>query len=368
MIIVQLVPELYEGGVERGTVELSREFVQKGHKSYVISRGGPLVQQIEKHGGQHITMDLCSKNIATVPFRTARLRKILRNIQPDIIHARSRVPAWLAYFANKKLKLPFVTTVHGIYSINSYSRIMTQGDAVICISEVLRDYVRKNYGTEEDKITVIQRGVDVEYFHPDRLDHDFISKFKTDYNLLDKFILTSVGRVTYLKDYETFIEAVSLVKKQIPNIKGVIVGGVTADKENYHNSLKELSRNLGVEEDIVFTGSQTKMPEIYFLSDLMVNGSLTMGNVGRTVVESLAMDTPVLATSYEGLVNLVQDGVNGYIIATKNPRDLTEKICLAEQRAFTGIRDRLNPEYTLGTMVEKTLGVYRKLLNERESA
>jgi len=367
MKIVQLVPELHEGGVERGTVELSREFVLRGHESVVISRGGPLVRQIEEHGGLHVTMDLCSKNIITAPFRAIKLRQILNKLQPDIIHARSRVPAWLSYFANKKLKLPFVTTVHGIYSVNSYSKIMTQGDAVICISEVLKDNVLSNYGTDQKKITVIQRGADLEYFNPDRLDHNFISKFRTDFDLHDKFILTSVGRVTYLKDYESFIEAVSLVKKQIPNIKGVIVGGVTADKENYLSSLKRLTKELNVEGNIIFAGSQAKMPEIYALSDLMVNGSLTMGNVGRTVVESLAMNTPVLATSYEGLVNLVKDGENGFIIDTKNPHDLAEKIYMAKQSTFKDIRSRINPEYTLQTMVDKTLGVYRKLLNEKES-
>jgi len=364
MKIIQLVPELHEGGVERGTVELSREFVQRGHKSIVISHGGPLVQQVEEHGGLHIAMDLCSKNIVTAPFRAARLRRKLRKLQPDIVHARSRVPAWLAYFANKKLLLPFVTTVHGIYSVNSYSGIMTKGDAVICISEVLRDYVRSNFGTDEKKITVIQRGADLEYFNPDRLDQDFITTFKTNFELWGKYIITSVGRITYLKDYETFIEAIALAKERIPNIKGVIVGGASEDKENYLNSLRGLAKNLKIADNIIFAGSQKKMPEIYALSDLSVNASLTMGNVGRTVVESLAMDTPVIATSYEGLVNLIQDGMNGFIIATKNPRDLAEKICLAKQTAFTGIRSRLNPEYTLQTMVEKTLGVYTKLLKE----
>lgn len=366
MKIVQLVPELHEGGVERGTVELSREFVQRGHSSVVISRGGPLVRQIEEHDGLHVNMDLCSKNIATAPFRAIKLRQVLSKLQPDIIHARSRVPAWLAYFANKKLMLPFVTTVHGIYSVNFYSRIMTVGDAVICVSEVLQDYICSNYGTDERKITVIQRGADLEYFQPEQLDHDFISTFKTEFNLCDKYILTSVGRVTYLKDYETFIEAVSLVKERIPNIRGIIVGGVTEDKKRYLSSLKELAKKMGVLEDIVFTGSQTKMPEIYALSDLMVNGSLTMGNVGRTVVESLAMNTPVLATSYEGLIDLVQDGENGFIIEKKNPEDLANKIYMAKQLEFKDIRNRINPEYTLQTMVEKTLEVYRKLLKERK--
>ncbi|KPK27997.1 MAG: glycosyl transferase [Desulfobacterales bacterium SG8_35_2] len=364
MIIVQLVPELQEGGVERGTVELSREFVLKGHKSFVISRGGTLVQEIEKHGGHHITLDLCSKNIATVPFRAVRLRSVLRKIQPDIIHARSRVPAWLAYFANRKLLLPFVTTVHGIYSVNPYSKIMTKGDAVICISEVLRDYARSNYGTDLEKITVIQRGVDLEYFNPDRLDHDFMANFKTKFNLWNNYIVTSVGRITYLKDYETFIEAVSIAKEHIPTIKGVIVGGASGDKKDYLGSLKRLAENLEIAENILFVGSQAKMPEIYALSDLTVNASLTMGNVGRTVVESLAMDRPVIATSYEGLVNLVQDGLNGFIIETKNPHDLADKIRRAKQTVFRDIRKRLNPEYTLQTMVKKTLAVYRQLLKE----
>jgi glycosyltransferase involved in cell wall biosynthesis len=365
MKIVQLVPELYEGGVERGTVELSREFVQRGHESIVISRGGPLADQIEKQKGLHVKMDLCSKNIVTAPFRVGQLRRILGKLQPDIIHARSRVPAWLAYFANRKAGLPFVTTVHGIYSVNAYSRIMTKGDAVICVSEVLRDYVSRNYNIDDGKITVIQRGVDLEYFHPDRLDHEFIASFKKEFNLLDNYIVTSVGRITYLKDYETFIEAVALAREDIPNIKGVIVGGAGRDKRDYLDSLKRLAGKLKIADNIVFAGSQVRMPEIYGLSALTVNASLTMGNVGRTVVESLAMDTPVLATSYEGLVNLVQDGINGFVIGTRNPRDLAGKIRLAKKTAFTGIRSGLNPEYTLPTMVDKTLTVYRKLRKER---
>jgi glycosyltransferase involved in cell wall biosynthesis len=200
------------------------------------------------------------------------------------------------------------------------------------------------------------------------LDHDFIKNFKAEFNLWDKYIVTSVGRITYLKDYETFIEAVAMAKENIPGIRGVIVGGTGGDKEEYLGRLKRLAENLNVGDTMVFAGSQAKMPEIYGLSDLTVNASLTMGNVGRTVVESLAMDTPVLATSYEGLTNLVQDGLNGYIIATKNPRDLAEKICLAKKTAFADIREKLNPEYTLQTMVEKTLAVYRKLLSERGCA
>ncbi len=362
MKIVQLVPELNEGGVERGTVELSRGLVRRGHESIVISRGGKLVWQIEQHGGLHVNMDLCSKNIATAPFRVVQLRGILRRLQPDVIHARSRVPAWLAYFANKKLMLPFITTVHGIYSVNRYSKIMTSGDVVICISEVLKEYVCSNFGTNDKKIRVIPRGVDLNYFNPSRLDHDFINEFKSQYNLNDKFIVSSIGRITYLKDYETFIKAIALTAKKIHNIAGVIVGGTTRDKEGYLHKLQELARTLGVQEKLVFTGSQTKMPEIYALSNLTVNASLTMGNVARTVLESLAMNTPVLATTYKGLNNIIKNGINGYIIDTRNDFDLSGKIILLHDNMIENTRDSIDVEFTLKNMIEKTLDVYLSVI------
>jgi glycosyltransferase involved in cell wall biosynthesis len=362
MKIVQLVPELNEGGIERGTVEVSRELVKSGHTSIVISRGGRLVGQIEEEGGKHITLDLCSKNIVTAISRVTQLRKVLRDLQPDILHARSRVPAWLTYLANKRLKLPFITTVHGIYSVNPYSKIMTSGDMVICISEVLKEYVCRNFGTDDKKIKVIQRGVDLDYFNSGRLDQDFIEEFKSQNNLLDKFIVSSIGRVTYLKDYETFIQSIALTVKKVPNLIGVIVGGTTSDKEGYLNNLKELARSLGVHEKIIFSGSQTRMPEIYALSDLTVNASLTMGNVGRTVLESLAMNTPVLATTYEGLNNIIKDGINGYIIDTRNAEDMSNKIMLLHDNRIENSRESIDVEFTLENMIEKTLDVYQSII------
>jgi hypothetical protein len=134
MKIVQLLPELNEGGVERGVVELNREFVQRGMTSVVISRGGRLVKEIEAAGGIHVLFDVCSKNPFSVPMRVRGLKKIFRRLDPDILHARSRVPAWLTYLANRRLRYPFVTTVHGLNSVNKYSEIMTRGDRVITIA------------------------------------------------------------------------------------------------------------------------------------------------------------------------------------------------------------------------------------------
>lgn len=363
MKIVQILPELNEGGVERGTIEFSREIVKRGFDSNVISNGGKLVSCLEKDGGKHIKFDVCSKNPFNAPFRIFQLRKILKELKPDIIHVRSRVPAWLTYFANKSLNIPLVTTVHGLNSVNRYSKIMTKGDQVICVSEVVRDYIVKHYCTDLNKITVIQRGVDLNKFNPNSVDKKFIFEFKEKFHLQDKYLVTSVGRVTWLKDYETFIEAIALAKKEIPNIVGVIVGGVRDDKQDYFEELKKLTKKFGVEKDIIFAGSQSKMPEIYYLSDILVNASLKMGNVARTVTEALAMDTPVLATTYEGLNNIVEDGTNGYIIQIQNPTDLSTKIVKTYTHKFKDIRENLNQEFTLDALVNSTIQVYQKLLH-----
>jgi glycosyltransferase involved in cell wall biosynthesis len=360
--IVQLLPELNEGGVERGTVELSREFVKKGHESFVISSGGKLVTQLQQEGAKHIQYDICSKNPLTALFRVFGLRKLLKQIDPDIIHARSRVPAWLAYLANKSLKIPFVTTVHGLNSVSKYSEIMTKGDKVICVSEVVKSYVMKHYEVSEKKLTVIQRGVDLGRFNLQSVDGQFIDEFIKKYDLNDRFVVSSIGRVTWLKDYETFIKAIAIAKKKIPNIVGLIVGGVREDKKEYASSLQDLATSLGVVNDVKFVGSQSKIVEVYALSAVVVNASLKMGNVGRTVIEALALNTPVIATTYEGLNNIIKDGVNGFVIETKNENALARAIERSRETTFNGIVDTIPKEFTLAHMVEATIEVYENAI------
>lgn len=367
MKIVQLLPELNEGGVERGTVELNREFVKLGLESIVISNGGKQAEKIDIDGGKHIKFDVASKNIFTAPLRIYKLRKLLKGLNPDVIHARSRVPAWLAYLANKTLHIPFVTTVHGLNSVNKYSEIMTKGDKIICVSEVVQDYIIKNYNVDKGKITVIQRGVDTDIFSPNNADLDFITNFKKQFNLDGKFIVSSVGRITWLKDYETFIKSISIVKKKIPNIVGLIVGGYREDKKEYFETLNELAIRENVEKNIIFTGSINKIAEIYYLSDILVNASLKMGNVGRTVSESLAMDTPVIATTFEGLNNIIKDGINGYVIENKNVDDLSSKIIKLFKNMPFNIQDTLPTDFTLKAMTQSTISVYENLLNSRKN-
>lgn len=304
------------------------------------------------------------KNIFTLPSRVNKLRKILKDINPDILHARSRVPAWIAYLANKRLGINFVTTVHGLNSINKYSKIMTLGDKVICVSEVVKDYIVKNYNLNSEKFHVIQRGVDLNKFNPNNIDLNFIKEFKDLHNLDDKYIVNSVGRITWLKDYETFIKSIALSKNDIPNIVGLIVGGAREDKSDYLDSLKKLAKDLNVEKNIIFTGSQSKIAEIYFLSDIVINISLKMGNIGRTIVESLALNTPVIVTSYEGLNNIIVDKVNGAVINVKDELELSKKILELKNNKLNSVIDTIPKEFTLETMVNETINIYKKVIKE----
>jgi glycosyltransferase involved in cell wall biosynthesis len=297
----------------------------------------------------------------TAPYRIFALKQILREIKPDILHARSRVPAWLTYLANKTLQIPFVTTVHGLNSINLYSKIMTKGDRVIAVSEVVRDYIVEGYGIEKNKITVIQRGVDTSKFSKHNIDYNFIDDFQNRYGLNGKFIVTSVGRITWLKDYETFIKAIAIAKEHIPNIMGLIVGGVRKDKIEYFESLKTLAENEGVKNQIVFTGSQTQIAEVYMLSDILVNASLKMGNVARTITEALIMDTPVIATTFEGLNNIIIENENGALIETGNPNDLATKIINLYHSMPKNVSKTVPYDFTLKALVEHTIKVYESL-------
>lgn len=364
MRVVQLLPELNEGGVERGTVELSRELVRRGVQSIVVSAGGRLAGQIATDGGRHETFDLASKNPLTAPARVLALRRLLRELQPDIIHARSRVPAWLAYLANRGER-PFVTTVHGFNSVNAYSRVMTFGDRVICVSGAIRDYVRKHYGVTDEKLVVIPRGIDLELFNPLRLDQEFIERFRNVYNLEGKFVVTSVGRITQLKDYETFISALTYVKKIVPNLVGLVVGGVHPDRQEYYARLKQKVKEAQAENYIHFTGSQNHVAEIFGLSNAVVSSSNKPESFGRAAAEALAMNVPVVASNHGGVLDIVLEGQTGFLFSPGDSEGLAEAILRTRSQKFSGLREFVKKNFTLEQMVEKTLTVYRDLAGTR---
>lgn len=359
MKIVQLIPELNEGGVERGVVELSRELVKAGFESVVISNGGKLVSQLERDGSLHVKLDVCSKNILSAPWRIWKLYRALQKIKPNLLHVRSRVPAWMVFFANKRLHLPVVSTVHGFNSVSPYSRIMIQSDHVICVSNAIKHYVQKHYDADEKKLTVIPRGIDLDTFNPNHLDTSFIQSFKQQFNLEDKWVISTIGRITQLKDLETFIEAIAILNKEFPNVVGLIVGGVRKDKQNYFSTLQNLVNSLHVKEQIHFCGSSHNVAEIYSLSDLVVSSSKKPESFGRSVAEAIALNTPVVATGHGGVLDIIEEGIHGYFTKIGDAKDLAEKICQATTLKFDGYT-YIRENFSLSQMVKKTVKIYKR--------
>ena len=358
MKIVQILPELNEGGVERGVLELSRELVKKGFESFVISDGGKLVNQIINDGGKHIRFGVCSKNPLNTFNRVLGLKKILKELNPDIVHVRSRVPAWLFYFANKTLKIPVVSTVHGFNSVSFYSKIMTKADHIICVSSAIKEYIQKNYNTPEAKISIIPRGVDLTNFNPNNRDEKFIKEFKDRFDLNEKFIISAVGRVTQLKDLETFIKAIAIVQQNMPHCIGLIVGGIRRDKNGYFETLKKLIKSLNA--NVIFTKSQSKISQIYSLSDVIVSSSKKPESFGRSVAEAIALNTPVIATNHGGVLDIIQENINGYFFKIGDYKELANKIIKAKKLKFDG-QSYIKENFSLEMMVKETIKVYKNL-------
>lgn len=364
MHVVQILPELNEGGVERGTVEFNREFVRRGVTSTVISHGGQLTPLITRDGGQHLMRDVCSKNILTVPTRVRDLRQTLVELRPDIIHVRSRVPAWLVHFANHHLRLPVITTVHGFNRPNAYSRIMTRSDRVICVSQAVKAHIQQHYNTPDAIIRVIHRGLDHETFNPQQLDSAGMHAFRQQWGLEGRFVVVNVGRITELKDYETFIRAIALARRKIPTLRGLIVGGVRADKRAYSDSLHALAASLGVTENIIFTGNQRQMAEIYSLSQVVVSSSRQPESFGRSIIEALAMERPVIASRHGGALEIIREGINGFFFTPGDSAGLAAAMLAASRQSFDGLRADVLLRFALSNMIDATLNVYRELLHD----
>lgn len=361
--IVQILPALDEGGVERGTVELNREFVRRGHVSTVISRGGRLAAEIERDGGRHVALDMKSKNPFTFPVRARALRQRLAGLRPDIVHFRSRVPGWLLAAANRRLGIPAVSTVHGFNSVSPYSRIMVTGQRVICPSTTVADHIRRHYHTPAEIIRLIPRGIDSARFDPARLDTAFMRDFRQTYGLDGRFVVLGVGRITQLKGYDVLIRATALARERLPNIKTIIVGGAEFARADYAETLRRQVADAGLDGHVAFTGSQRNIPEIYASGNVLVSANHAKPEAfGRSMAEALAMNCPVIATRFGGALDIVREGEDGWLIPPNDPAALADRLVEAAGTTFTGLREGALARFALDKMADDTLAVYRELL------
>ncbi len=307
LTVVQVLPALQSGGVERGTLEVGRHLVEHGHRSIVISAGGRMVEQLVREGSEHVAWDIGRKNLLTLRL-IPKLRRFLIENKVDILHVRSRMPAWIAYLAWKgmdpKTRPRFVTTVHGPYSVNAYSAVMTRGERVIVISEMIRDYVLKNYpATDPGKLRLIYRGVDPREFpYGHKPDQAWLDAWHRQYpQTMGKKLITLPARITRWKGQEDFIELMARLGDKHPEAHGLIVGEAKGGKSRFLDELKEKAASLGVSDRITFIGHRGDLREVMAISSVVLSLSREPEAFGRTTVEALSLGVPVIGYNHGGV-------------------------------------------------------------------
>lgn len=312
MKVMQVLPALDGGGVERGTLEIAQYLTQQGHESVVLSAGGSLVEQLEREGSRHLTLDIGRKSPLTFALLW-RVRALIRAEKPDILHLRSRMPAWVCRLAWKGLKPEerphLITTVHGLYSVGRYSSIMCRGERVIAVSETVRSYIEQNYPlTDMGRVRVIFRGIDPEAFKRGyRPSHTWLESWGKQYpQLRGQKVLTLPGRLTRLKGHHDFIDLIRDLRAQGQEVHGLIVGGEDPKRRAYAKELRDRVSSEGLESAITFTGSRSDIRDIYAVSDLVLSLSNKPESFGRTVAEALSLGTAVVGYAHGGVREILE--------------------------------------------------------------
>lgn len=360
MKILQILPELNIGGVERGTVDLARELVRDDHQALVISNGGGLVEELESQGIRHIRLPVHRKSLFTILINIPKIAKILQEERIDIVHARSRVPALIAYFACRRTGTNFVTTCHGYYSQNSFSRIMGWGKSVIVSSSAIAKHMIEDFGVPQERIKFIPRGVDLDEF-------EFRQKPQTLRKKTDVFTVGVIGRLTPIKGHKYFLQALAKVNRVIPRVRALIVGEASSGKEKYAEELKILARRLSLDKYVEFIGRENNVPKVLSRLDVLVLPTVTQEAFGRVLIEAGACGVPVIATKVGGIVDIIQDGVNGILIEPGDSADLASAIIRLfrdpklSQRLSLSARKNVEQNFTLEQMAKRTIRVYKEV-------
>jgi glycosyltransferase involved in cell wall biosynthesis len=360
IIVAQVLPEINSGGVERGTLELGKYLSDHGHESIVISGGGRLESQLIREGSRHILLCIGRKSLLTF-FLIPKLISILLKNKIDIIHARSRMPAWICYFALKfiaKRNRPiFITTIHGPYSINFYSSIMTKGERVFVVSKMIRKYALKNYNVTKNQLVLNYRGVNSKEFifgyKPKIL---WIKKwFKEHPQTKDKIILTLPGRITRWKGQEDFIKMISDLVSKNNKIHGLLVGEVKNGKEKYKSQLLKQIENLGIKDHITFTGNRSDLKEIMAMSHIVYSLSKEPEAFGRTTLESIKLGVPIIGYSHGGVGEQLGEIFPEGLIPVNSHKKL---VSLSEKWIKNSPLVRPTNKFSLRSMLNTTLKTY----------
>lgn len=372
-VVLQVLPELQHGGVEWGTIQVAEALKNNGCTNFVASCGGRLVYELDKMKIQHFTLPLKTKNPIKLYLNSLKLTKIIKENGINIVHARSRAPAWSAYWAAKKAGVKYMTTFHGTYGLGPkgikkfYNKVMTYGRLVIAISQHIKNHMLANYQVDESKIRLIPRCVDVDKFAPNLVTQERIIRTIENNNLPeDRPIISLVGRVTRWKGQHILVEAMSKIKNK--DAYALIVGS-DQGRTKYTNELKALAEKLGVSNRIQFIGESFDIPALLMVSDVVLSTAIEPEAFGRAAIEGQAMGKIVLASNIGGSLENVIDGVSGKLFRSNDAQALSEAIDWAlslsaeeKKKISDAAIKNVHDHFTKQIMCDKTLAVYNELL------
>lgn len=377
-VILQVLPSLHAGGVERGTVDIAAAIAVRGWTSLVASGGGPMVREVLRAGATHVTMPLDTRNPLSFRHNGNALVNLMRDRDVDLIHARSRAPAWSAARAARIVGVPLVTTFHGTYGAGStlkrrYNSVMLKGDRVIAISRFIAGHIRATYRRFDDsKLVTIPRGVDLEAFDPAAVSGSRIIQLAKQWRLPDGVpVIMLPARFARWKGHTVLIEA--LAKMQSTDNLCIILGR-SEGREAYGRELTALVRARKLEARVRFVDHEPDMPAAYMLADAVVSASTDPEAFGRVSAEAQAMGRPVVATGHGGSRETVVPGETGWLVRPADPAAmaaaLDEALAIdAWKRQVLAARARRHvaENFSLDGMRDATLALYRDLL-ERAAA
>ena len=327
LAIVQLLPALELGGVERGTLEIARAIVAAGHRSIVVSAGGRLVERLVVEGSEHVEWTIGAKSPLTLRF-IAKLDALVRAQRIDIIHARSRVPAWIGWLAWRRMsptmRPRLVTTVHGMYSVSRYSEVMTYGERVIAVSRAVADYISRAYPRcPEDRVRIIPHGVDAEEFPYGYVPGtDWRVRWEYDHPFIKgKRLITLLSRIAGWKGHELFIKVLAKLRETHRDAHGLIVG---TGPPRRIAALKALATRL--KAPVSLLGRRDDVRDVIASSSLVVSTSIEPEAFGRTVLEALCLGIPVVGFDHGGVGEILADLFPPGRVAVGDVNALTGKI------------------------------------------
>src|SRR3989338_5745054 len=359
MKVLQILPELNVGGVETGTVDFAQYLTRHGHTSIVVSHGGELVPLLEQSGTKHYTLPVHKKSLGGMFRMVKALRRIIQDEGVDVVHARSRVPAWIAYFACRTTKAAFITTCHGYYNNRLFSQVMGWPKLVIVPSEAIGRHMRDDFGVSSGSPRCIPRSIDMEKFNVPREE----TPGKSFYTI------AIIGRITPLKGHTFFLKSMAKVARVMPNIRIWVIGDAPPAKASYKRELEVLVRQSGLQGRVEFLGNRRDIPQLLSHSDVLVLSTITEEAFGRVILEAQAAGVPVVATSVGGVVDIIDDGKTGLLVLPKDTDAMAREVMrvlkdrqLAGQLVEAG-RKKLKEKFTLDQMALRTIQVYEELLN-----